>query len=152
MVGAFVLLIGNLVNQVTIGNSTLDIQLHDTYFVIAHVHLMLYFALLFLAFSAVYFVFPRITGRMMNAPMGYIHFTLTLVSVYLLCWPVPYEGLAGMPRWYMDYSTWVSLDGFSGTNVFVARVMMVLLGAQVVFVVNLVYSAVRGRKSSTRFE
>jgi len=143
--GLFVLLVEDLMNSVNNGTSTLDIQLHDTYFVIAHIHLILFFALLFLAFAAVYFVFPKITGRTMNAAMGYIHFALTLIPVYFLCWPHHYAGLAGMPRRYMDYSNWVSLDGLSGTNHFNAQVMILLVFGQVVFVVNLVWSLVKGQ-------
>jgi cytochrome c oxidase subunit 1 len=144
--GLFVLLVGDLMNTVNNGTSTLDIQLHDTYFVIAHVHLILFFALLFLAFAAVYFVFPKITGRTINAAMGYIHFAFTLIAAYFLSWPYNYAGLAGMPRRYMDYSNWVSLDGFSGANYFTTQAMILLVCGQVVFVANLVWSLVKGQK------
>jgi cytochrome c oxidase subunit 1 len=144
--GLLVLLIGDLMNTVNHRTSTLDIQLHDTYFVIAHVHLILFFALLFLAFAAVYYAFPKITGRTMNAPMGYIHFALTLVATYFLCWPSQYVGLAGMPRRYMDYSNFLSLDGFSAVNRFTTRAVILLVGGQVVFVANLVWSVVKGVK------
>ena len=144
--GLFVLLVEDLMNTVNNQTSTLDIQLSDTYFVIAHVHLILFFTLLFLAFAAVYFVFPKITGRKMNVPMGYIHFALTLVSVYFICWPRHYTGLAGMPRRYVDYSTWVSFDGFSGTNHFTALAMIQLVFGLVVFVANCVWSMVKGQK------
>jgi cytochrome c oxidase subunit 1 len=144
--GLFVLLVEDLINTVNNGTSTLDIQLHDTLFVIAHVHLILFFALLFLAFAAVYFVFPRITGRTMNVAMGYIHFALTLTTAYFLCWSYHYAGLAGMPRRYMDYSNWVSLDRFSMANHFTTQAMIVLVCGQVVFVANLVWSLVKGQK------
>ena len=113
---------------------------------IAHGHLILFFALLFLGFAAVYFVFPKITGRTMNAPMGYIHFALTLGAVYFLCWPYPYAGLAGMPRRYMDYSNWVNMDEFSGLNHFTTWAMIGLICGQVVFLANLVWSVVKGEK------
>ena len=150
--GLFVLLVGDLMNTVNNRTSTLDIQLHDTLFVIAHVHLMLFFALLFLAFAAVYFVFPKITGITMNAVMGYIHFVVTLITAYFLCWPYNYAGLAGMPRRYIDYSNdysnWVSLDGFLWLNHFTALAMILLVCGQVVFVANLVWSLVKGPPSS----
>jgi cytochrome c oxidase subunit 1 len=144
--GFFVLLVGDLMNTAIFGTSTLDIQLHDTYFVIAHVHLIRFFALLFLAFAAVYFVFPKMTGRRMNAAMGYIHFALTLIAAYFLCWPYSYTSLAGMPRRYLDYSNGVSLDGFSGANHFATQAMTLLVCGQVVFVANLVWSLVKGQK------
>lgn len=144
--GLFVLLIGGLMNTVIYGNSTLDIQLHDTYFVIAHGHLISFFALLFLAFAAVYFAFPKITGRTMNAPMGYFHFAVTLIATYFLCWPYHYAGLAGMPRRYMDYSNFVSMDGFPGLNQFAIWAIISLVCGQVVFLANLVWSVVKGSK------
>ncbi len=144
--GIFVLLIENLMDSVSKGNSTIDIQLHDTYFVIANVHVITFFALLFLAFAAVYFVFPRITGKTMNARMGYIHFSVTLITVYFLCWPYPYAGLAGMPRRYMNYSSWLSMNGFSGLNLFTARTTLLLVCGQIVFLANLVWSVVKGEK------
>jgi cytochrome c oxidase subunit 1 len=144
--GLFVLLIGDLLNRENNGNSTFDIHLHDTYFVIAHVHLISFFALLFLAFAAVYFVFPKITGRTMNAPMGYIHLAVMLIASYFLCWPYHYAGLAGMPRRYMDYSNWVRMDAFSGPNKFTTKALILLLCGQVVFLANLVWSVVKGEK------
>jgi len=143
--GLFVLLVGDLMNTAIFGTSTLDIQLHDTYFVIARVHLIGFFALLFLAFAGVYFVFSKMTGRTMNEAMGYIHFALTLISAYFLCWPYNYTSLAGMPRRYLDYSNWVSLDGFLGVNHFTTQAMILLVCGQVVFVANLVWSLAKGR-------
>lgn len=144
--GLFVLLVEYLMNTANNGISTLDIQLHDTYFVILHFHLILFVALFFLAFAAVYFVFPMITGKAMNAAMGYTHFSVTLITVYFLCLPYHYDGLAGMPRRYMDYSNWLSFNGFLGTNHFTARTMVVLVFGQVVFVANLIWSLVKGQK------
>jgi cytochrome c oxidase subunit 1 len=144
--GLLVLLVEDLLNTLKNGASTLDIQLNDTYIVIAHVHLILFSGLLFLAFAVVYLVFPTLTGRTMNAPMGYIHFAFTLIAVYFLCWPYYYTGLAGMPRRYMDYSNWVSLDGFSASNHFTAQAIVLLVFGQVVFVANLVWSLVKGQK------
>jgi cytochrome c oxidase subunit 1 len=82
----------------------------------------------------------------MNAPMGYIHFAFTLIAAYFLCWPYNYAGLAGMPRRYMDYSNWVSLDEFSGMNHFTTQAMILLVCGQVVFVAILVWSVVKGEK------
>ena len=82
----------------------------------------------------------------MDTPMGYIHFALTLIAAYFLCWPYHYTGLAGMPRRYVDYSNWVGMDGFSGTNHFTVQATILLVFGQVVFVTNLVWSLVKGQK------
>jgi cytochrome c oxidase subunit 1 len=82
----------------------------------------------------------------MNAPVGYIHFGLTLVASCMFCWPVPYEGLAGMPGRYLDYSSWTNMDQFAGTNVFITRAIILLFCAQLLFIVNFLYSAVKGKK------
>jgi cytochrome c oxidase subunit I len=144
--GAFLLLIENLINKVNNESSTFDIQFQDTLFVIAHVHLISFFVLIFVAFAAVYLVFPKITGRTMNAPMGYIHFAVTLIATYFICRPYHY-GLTGMPRRYLNYSDWVKLDSFSGpNNYYTMRALILLVCGQVVFAANLVWSLVKGEK------
>lgn len=120
--------------------STFDLQLHDTYFVIAHIHLFAGLAVFFGAFGLFYHY-----NRWMGTVLGMIHFWMTFLASLVCIWP--YRGLAGMPRRYIDYSSWVYLDGFGGYND--VEIGLVLLGvvAQVVFLVNVVYSMVGGRKS-----
>jgi len=122
--------------------STLDIQLHDTLFVIGNVHLTIFDALLFLFFSVFYCCYPPITGKNLNAPLSYIHFTFTLVSTCLLSWPAAhYEGLAGMPRRYIDYPNWVNLSALPEGNPFTTKMIILFLFGQLIFIVNLIYSA-----------
>ena len=73
-------------------------------------------------------------------------FGITIVGVYLLYRQVHYIGLAGMPRRYIDYSDGVNLDRFNKTNDFKMKVTILLMGAQLLFMVNLIYSSVRGKK------
>lgn len=141
--GFLILLFGNLFNNLVYGSSTLDIQLHDTYFVIAHAHLMGVFALIFFAFFTVYWGYPRITGKTMNAPLSYFHFVVTLSAFFVLAWQAGYMDLTGMPRRYLDYSGWSREEQI---NNFKVGVMVALLFAQVIFVANLVYSALKSRK------
>jgi len=141
--GFFVLLIGDLLNSLIYGSSTLDFHVQDTYFVITHVHLMGIFALIFFAFFTVYWGYPRMTGKIMNAPLSYLHFVFTLSALYALSWPVNYASLAGMPRRYLDYSNWSSVEQ---THTFEALVAILLICAQVIFVINLVYSLLKGEK------
>lgn len=129
-----------------LGNSTLDIALHDTYFVIAHFHIVMGVAGFFGMFAGIYHWFPKMYGRYMNNTMAYIHFWVTLIGSYLIFWPMHYEGLAGMPRRYLDYSNWSSFNQFSDLNKFISTVAMVVFAVQLLFIFNFFYSIFKGRK------
>ncbi len=144
LLGFFILLIGDLTHILFVGNSTIDIQLHDTFFVLAHVHLMAIFAVICFAFYTVYWGFPRITGKPLNAPMSYLHFVFTLIGAYAFIWPVHYMGLAGMPRRYIDYNSWTDIT--PGVNVFQMNLWTLLIFGQLFFVINLIYSAMKPKK------
>lgn len=132
-----------------LGNSSLDIHLHDTYFIIAHFHIVMGVAGFFGMFAGVYHWFPKMYGRFLNDTLGYIHFWITLVGAYLIFWPMHYEGLAGMPRRYYDFSGWESFNMFGGLNEFISFVSIVVFAAQLLFVVNFFYSIFKGRKVTT---
>jgi cytochrome c oxidase subunit I len=132
-----------------LGNSALDIHLHDTYFIIAHFHIVMGVAGFFGMFAGVYHWFPKMYGRFLNSTLGYIHFWVTLVGAYLIFWPMHYEGLAGMPRRYYDFSGWESFKMFGGLNEFISFVSIIVFAAQLLFVVNFFYSIFKGRKVTT---
>jgi len=118
-----------------LGDSTIDIQLHDTYFVVAHFHLVMGVSAMFGMFAGIYHWFPKMFGRFMSPVLGYIHFWVTLVSAYLIFWPMYYEGLAGMPRRYFDFTGWISFNQFGGLNIFISAVGDAgVCGAAAVFV------------------
>jgi cytochrome c oxidase subunit I len=144
--GGFVFLFLDLVIRSVSRRSTLDIQVHDTMFVIARTEVNIAVVVLMFFFAGVYTVYRRLAGRAMNAPMGFVHFAMTFVALFAISWPVRFEGLAGMPRRYPDYDSWVSFDTFDGSGVFWSWVAVLLLCGQLLFVVNLVYSATRDRK------
>jgi cytochrome c oxidase subunit I len=146
LLGSFIFLTGDITNERFFGHSTLDIQLHDTLFVIANAHLMIFFALIFLALSYAHYMYPRKIGRTLNAPMVYIHFVITLVAAYILCLPMPYEGLAGMPRRYIDYGGWISMKPFEYINGRIIISILLLPFAQLLFLFNATYSAFKGAK------
>jgi cytochrome c oxidase subunit 1 len=129
-----------------VGNSALDIQLHDTYFVIAHFHLVMGVSAVFGMFAAIYHWFPKLFGRYMHPFLGYVHFWITLPAAYLIFWPMYYEGLAGMPRRYFDFTSWVSFNQFQGLNEFISGVAFLSFAAQIVFVVNFFVSIFRGER------
>ena len=133
-----------------LGNSALDIHLHDTYFIIAHFHIVMGVAGFFGMFAGIYHWFPKMYGRYMNNTLAYIHFWVTLVGAYLIFWPMHYEGLAGMPRRYYDYTNWESFKMFAGLNEFISFVAIIVFAAQLLFVFNFFYSIFKGRKVTTQ--
>ncbi len=132
-----------------LGNSAIDIHLHDTYFVIAHFHIVMGVSAFFGMFAGIYHWFPKMYGRFMNQTLGFIHFWITLVGAYLIFWPMHYEGMAGMPRRYFDYSNWASFNMFGGLNQFISFVVIIVFATQLLFVFNFFYSIFKGRKLTT---
>ena len=149
-IGFVSLFISGGLTGIFVGNSTLDIHLHDTYFVIAHFHIVMGVASFFGMFCGIYHWFPKMFGRYMNNTMAYIHFWVTMIGAYLIFWPMHYEGLAGMPRRYLDYSNWESFKQFGELNKFISTVAMIVFAVQLLFVFNFFYSIWKGRKVTTK--
>ncbi|MFN4006788.1 MAG: cbb3-type cytochrome c oxidase subunit I [Chitinophagaceae bacterium] len=149
-IGFVSLFISGGLTGIFLGNSALDIHLHDTYFVIAHFHIVMGVASMFGMFAGIYHWFPKMFGRYMNNTMGYIHFWATLIGAYLIFWPMHYEGLAGMPRRYYDYSIWESFKQFGELNRFISTVAMIVFAVQILFLINYFYSIFKGRKLTTQ--
>jgi cytochrome c oxidase subunit 1 len=145
-IGFVSLFISGGLTGIFLGNSTLDIHLHDTYFVVAHFHIVMGVASFFGMFAGVYHWFPKMYGRYLNNTMANIHFWVTLVGSYLIFWPMHYSGLAGMPRRYTDFSNWQTFNQFQGMNSFISTVAMVVFAVQLLFVFNFFYSIFKGRK------
>ena len=145
-IGFVSLFISGGLTGIFLGNSALDLHLHDTYFVVAHFHIVMGVASFFGMFAGVYHWFPKMFGRYLNNTMAYIHFWITIIGAYLIFWPMHYEGLAGMPRRYYDYSGWSSFNMFDGLNEFISFVAMIVFAAQLLFVFNFFYSMFKGRK------
>ena len=135
------------VTGIFLGNSALDIFLHDTYFVVAHFHLVMGSAAFFGMIAGVYHWFPKMFGRMMDAKLGYIHFWLTFVGVYLVFFPLHYIGIAGFPRRYYSFTNFDAFGGFGDLNMFVSAAAIITFGAQFIFLLNFFYSIFRGHKA-----
>ena len=133
-----------------LGNSALDIHLHDTYFIVAHFHIVMGVAGFFGMYAGVYHWFPKMYGRYLNSTLSYIHFWVTIVGAYCIFWPMHYEGLAGMPRRYYDFTSWESFKMFGGLNEFISFVSIIVFAAQLLFVFNFFYSIFKGRKVTTQ--
>lgn len=132
-----------------LGNATLDIQLHDTYFVVGHFHIVMGCAAIFGMLAGIYHWYPKMFGRLMNKPLGYIHFWLTFTSAYLVFFPMHFMGLAGVPRRYYaftllpEYGVWFDVN--------IVMTLAAILGgiAQIVFLYNFFSSIFIGKKSGT---
>jgi len=133
-----------------LGNSTIDIHLHDTKFVVAHFHIVMGVASMFGMHAGIYHWFPKMFGRYLNHTLGYIHFWITMVGAYLIFWPMHYEGLAGVPRRYLDLRNWHSFNKFDDLNKMITVVSIVVFAAQLMFVFNFFYSIFKGRKVRTQ--
>jgi len=133
-----------------LGNSAIDIQLHDTYFVVAHFHIVMGVAAFFGMFAGIYHWYPKMYGRFMNETMGKIHFWGTLIGAYVIFWPMHYLGMAGVPRRYYKFDTFQAFADFSDMNKFITIGAIVVFAVQLIFVINFFYSIWYGKKQKTK--
>ena len=133
-----------------LGNSAIDIQQHDTYFVVAHFHIVMGVAAFFGMFAGVYNWFPKMFGRYMNETMGKIHFWGTIIGAYAVFGPMHYLGLAGVPRRYYRFHSFDAFSGFTDMNRFITIAAILTFFVQLVFVVNFFWSIFKGRKVTTQ--
>ena len=137
------------VTGIILADSALDIAVHDTYFVVAHFHIVMGMSAVFGMFAGVYHWFPKMYGRMMNTRMGYAHFWITLVGAYGVFFPMHFVGLAGAPRRYYDYSVYGEFDTESfnmimDLNVIITVFAIIAALGQLIFLFNFFYSIYRG--------
>jgi cytochrome c oxidase subunit I len=130
-----------------LADSALDINVHDTYFVVAHFHIVMGLSAIFGMFAGVYHWFPKMFGTMMNKKLGFAHFWLTFISAYGVFFPMHFLGMAGMPRRYYSYSTFPMFDNLWEINELISIFAIVGGIAQVIFFFNFFYSIYRGQKS-----
>ncbi len=132
---------------IILADSALDIQVHDTYFVVAHFHIVMGMSAIFGMFAGVYHWFPKMYGRMMNNKMGYVHFWLTLISGYGVFFPMHFVGLNGAPRRYYDYTSFEYLNATIDLNELISIFAIIGAVAQVIFFINFFYSIYSGQKA-----
>lgn len=132
---------------IILGDSTLDINVHDTYFVVAHFHLVMGMSALYGMFAGIYHWFPRMFGRMLNKNLGYIHFWVTSVCAYGVFFPMHFIGMAGLPRRYYTNTAFPLFDDLQDVNVLITLFAIVGGAFQIVFLWNFFYSIFKGKKS-----
>jgi cytochrome c oxidase subunit 1 len=135
------------VTGLVLGDSALDINVHDTYFVVGHFHIVMGLSAIFGMFAGVYHWFPKLFGRMMNNKLGNVHFWITIVSAYGIFFPMHFLGLAGVPRRYYTNSEFPLFENMIDINEFVSIFAIIAFGAQLIFFFNFVYSALKGPKA-----
>ena len=123
-----------------------DMHIHDTYFIVAHIHYVLFGGSLMGAFAGIYYWFPKMFGRHMNYKLGHVHFWLTLISFNLTFFLMHIVGLGGMQRRVGDpYSKYVYIDGMLGLNRTMTIGAFILGFTQILFVGNLLWSIFKGK-------
>jgi len=132
---------------IILADAALDINLHDTYFVVAHFHIVMGLSAVLAMFAGVYHWFPKLFGTLLNKRLGYIHFWLTFLSAYGVFFPQHFQGLAGVPRRYYSYTEYPMFADFADLSVFITIAAIIGGIAQVIFAYNFIYSAFRGQKS-----
>jgi cytochrome c oxidase subunit 1 len=130
-----------------VGNSAIDIQLHDTYFIVAHFHLVMGSASFFGMLAGVYHWFPKMFGRMMDNRLGYIHFWFSFIGIYMVFFPMHYIGIAGFPRRYYSFTNFDAFSTFVDLNSFISVAAILTFVAQFIFLFNFFYSMFRGKKA-----
>lgn len=130
-----------------LGNAALDINLHDTYFVVAHFHLVMGSAAIFGMLAGVYHWFPRLYGRYMNNTLGYIHFWISFASAYLVFFPMHFMGIAGVPRRYYQFTLLPEFGVWMDVNILITIAAIIGGLAQLLFLWNFFYSIFKGKKS-----
>ena len=130
---------------IILADSALDVNVHDTYFVVAHFHIVMGMSAIFGMLAGIYHWYPKMFGRMMNSKLGYFHFWTTLVAGYGVFFPMHFVGLAGAPRRYYDYSAFEYLDFVMDLQPIISTFAIIGAIGQLPFLWNFFYSIFRGQ-------
>ena len=130
-----------------LGDSALDINVHDTYFVTGHFHIVMGVSAIY-GIAGVYHWFPKMYGRMMNKKLGYFHFWVTFISAYGVFFPMHFLGLAGLPRRYYTNSAFPMFDELTNINEVITFFAIIGGLVQLLFIFNFFYSIFKGTKAT----
>jgi cytochrome c oxidase subunit I len=145
-IGFVSLFVSGGLSGIFLGTSAADIQLQDTYFVVAHFHLVMAIAPLFAAFAGLYFWFPKMFGRFMNETLGKIHFWISFIGVYCIFFPMHIQGVGGQMRRLYDPTKYDFLVSQQPINVFISIAAFITFATQFIFLINFFGSIFAGRK------
>ena len=146
-IGFVSLFVAGGITGLVLGQSSLDLPMHDTYFVPAHFHLVMGVASIFGMFAALYFWFPKMFGRFMHEGMGKFHFWVTFIGVYCIFVPMHTMGMVGMPRRFAQFTEYEFLKSLHPLVVFVSISAIVTVLVQFLFYFNVVWSVFKGKRA-----
>jgi len=133
-----------------LGNVTVDLPLSDTYFVVAHFHMVMGVSPILVLFAAIYHWFPKITGKMFNVALGKIHFWLTFIGAFAIYLPMHYLGFLGVPRrYYAMGNTEFMPDSAMTLNAHITQVAIFVGIVQLIFIVNILWSLFKGKPAGS---
>ncbi len=132
-----------------LGDSALDINVHDTMFVVAHFHLVMGISALYGLFAGVYHWFPKMfEGKLMSKKLGYVHFWMTAIGAYGVFFPMHFIGMAGLPRRYYTNTNFPYFDDLADINIVITIFAIFAAIGQLVFLYNFFNSMFYGKKGS----
>jgi cytochrome c oxidase subunit 1 len=147
-IGFVSLFVAGGITGLVLGQTSLDLPMHDTYFVTAHFHLVMGVASIFGMFAATYFWFPKMFGRLMDERLGKFHFWITFIGVYCIFVPMHTMGIVGMPRRFAQFTEYEYLKTLHPLVVLVTIAAITTVLVQIVFYFNLIWSIFKGKKAS----
>jgi len=141
------LTISGILTGLFLGNLTIDIQLHDSYFVLSCFHILMALAIITGFYSSLYYFFPKITGKRISETLGKFHYGLTLFGVFIMSATMLFIRDPGMPKNYFSFDGFGTNNNFSLTNILITVAFCLIIVAQLCFVTNLIYSLIKGPKT-----
>jgi cytochrome c oxidase subunit 1 len=151
-IGFVSLFVAGGITGLVLGQTSLDLPMHDTYFVLGHFHLVMGVAAIFGMFAGIYFWFPKMFGKMMSERLGRIHFWITFAGVYSIFIPMHIMGIVGMPRRYSRFAEngqqiYGFLESLHPLVLFVTVAAIVTFFTQFLFLFNLIWSLFKGKRA-----
>jgi cytochrome c oxidase subunit 1 len=138
--------IGGL-SGIFMASTAVDVHIHDTYFIVAHIHYVLFGGSMFGIFAGIYFWYPKMFGRMMNDTLGHIHFWLSFISFNCTFFAMHILGIGGFPRRIADYLNYQSFSKYHDMNMFISYSAFALGLAQIPFAINFIGSWIWGKRA-----
>ena len=140
-------IIGGL-SGIFMASAPVDIPIHDTYFIVAHIHYVLFGGSLFAIFAGITYWFPKMFGRMFSSGLGKVHFWLTFIAYNLVFFPMHTMGLRGQMRRLYDPNQYSFLESLQPLNTFISLAAFFLIAAQFIFAFAFFWSMFRGKKAT----